>query len=182
MNFDLYKDALGQHESTDNYSKVNKYNYLGRYQFGARDLQALGMVKKGTTQAGLNKDSNWLVGNKKEFLSSPEMQDEALRKATERNYSYLTKKGIINDDTSPDEQVKLLTGAHLVGGWGLIKSLRGEDVRDANRMSPDVWGEKVRQSYLEMLPKQASPMPMPEEPSFENFQNMLLGNPLGTTP
>ena len=56
MDFDVYKDALGRHESTDNYEKVNKYNYLGRYQFGSRDLQSLGMVKKGTTQAGLNKD------------------------------------------------------------------------------------------------------------------------------
>ena len=183
MDFDVYKDALGRHESTDNYEKVNKYNYLGRYQFGSRDLQSLGMVKKETTQAGLNKDSNWLVGSKKEFLSSPEMQDEALRKATERNYAYLTKKGIIDEDTSPDEMVKLLTGAHLVGGFGLLKSLRGEDVRDANKMSPAVWGEKVRQSYLGMLPKQeAMPAAMPEQGSFETFQNMLLGNPLGTAP
>ena len=79
--------------------------------------------------------------------------------------------------------VKLLTGAHLVGGFGLLKSLRGEDVRDANKMSPAVWGEKVRQSYLGMLPKQeAMPAAMPEQGSFETFQNMLLGNPLGTAP
>lgn len=49
------KAALGKRESSNNYSAINQFGYLGKYQFGAAALIDLGYLTKDTSQQMLNK-------------------------------------------------------------------------------------------------------------------------------
>ena len=55
---DLFLDALGYQESGNRYWVVNRYGYMGRYQFGRETLQGLGYYV-----------------TRKEFLNTPELQE-----------------------------------------------------------------------------------------------------------
>lgn len=133
-----YYNYLSQLESRGkgDYEAKNRLGYLGRYQMGAKALADIGWVKPGTTNKGLQDKRNWLVNDYKSFLSSPDVQDSAAKQMLEKNYERALKSGIISPDMAPYEQAGHMAGIHLVGHKGYKKSLAGEDVRDANKMSP----------------------------------------------
>lgn len=46
LDLDLYKRIMGELESNGNYLAVNRYGYLGKYQFHKRVLKAIGITNK----------------------------------------------------------------------------------------------------------------------------------------
>jgi len=119
-NLNLFLNDIGFRESSNRYNVVNQYGYMGKYQFGIKTLRQIGIE---TT--------------KKEFLSSPDLQEEAmitLLKANQHNLRRQIKKydgklvnGILVTESG------LLAAAHLGGPGSVKKWLRsGEDFRDGN--------------------------------------------------
>lgn len=110
---------IGMRESSNNYKAVNKFGYLGKYQFGRATLNSLGYKN---------------ISNR-EFLSSPYLQEQIMedllvhnRKILRRlidkhegkivNGVYITKSGI-------------LAAAHLAGAGNVKKFFRkGYEFRD----------------------------------------------------
>lgn len=101
----LYK--IGIRESNNNYSAVNSYGYLGKYQFGMGTLESIGVEV-----------------TKQEFLNSPKLQEEAMVKLMKYNQKLL--KGYINkyDNTYHNgifiTESGILSAAHL-GGYRNVK-------------------------------------------------------------
>ena len=119
-NLNLFLDDIGFRESSNRYDVVNQYGYMGKYQFGIKTLESLGIE---TT--------------KKEFLSSPELQEKAmitLLKSNQHNLRRQIKKydgklvnGILVTESG------LLAAAHLGGPGSVKKWLRsGVDFKDGN--------------------------------------------------
>ncbi len=127
---DGYFTLLRGKESTNDYTAVNRLNYLGGYQMGAAALVEAGLVKKGTSNKGLNDPKNWNNGlSKEQFLNSPAMQDVAVRTYTNKNKQYL---GDVYTNANPTERRGLLASSHLIGA-GQTKKDRNS--KDANNVS-----------------------------------------------
>ncbi|MDC6464868.1 peptidoglycan-binding protein LysM [bacterium] len=120
-NHDKFLEDLGFRESSGNYKAVNKYGYLGKYQFGRKTLNAIDMKH---------------ISNR-QFLSSPELQEEAMQRLMLANYKSLkryikkyngtTVHGILITKSG------VLAAAHL-GGAGNVKKWfrRGIEFKDGN--------------------------------------------------
>ena len=113
-----FLDALGQKESGNNYKVVNRYGYLGRYQFGKSTLKGLGY--KITSQ---------------EFLNSPALQEEAMHKLLTHNKKKLQKyidkyEGEVVHGVYITES-GVLAAAHL-GGAGNVRRFfkKGSEFKD----------------------------------------------------
>lgn len=125
---------MGHYESSNDYSKVNRWGYMGKYQFHQETLRAL--------------DINV---SKQKFLSSPTLQEEAMtklltdNKKTLRRYIrkydgeivhgvYITESGI-------------LAAAHLGGAGNVINWFKhGKNFKDGNG-TPITKYMKVFSSY-----------------------------------
>lgn len=102
---DELNDFLGElayHESRNRYTVVNRYGYMGKYQFGMTTLKGL----------GYNVSRN-------EFLNSPFLQEEAMLKLLDHNRDILTNY-INRYDGKYVHGIKItesgiLAAAHLVG-------------------------------------------------------------------
>jgi hypothetical protein len=128
-NTDYFSTILNR-ESSNNYSAVNRLNYLGGYQMGASALIEAGLVKKGTTNKGLDNPKNWVGSlSKDSFLTNPELQNQAVRTYTNKNKKYL---GDMYTNASPTRRKQLLASAHLIGA-GATKTNMGK--KDANGIS-----------------------------------------------
>lgn len=114
-----FLESLGAKESSNNYKAVNKYGYLGKYQFGRKTLNNLGYRN---------------VTNK-QFLNSPYLQEEAMIKLLEHNSKALKQeirnysgKVIYGVHITPSG---LLAAAHLGGPSNVKKFLRtGKNFKD----------------------------------------------------
>lgn len=112
---------LGHRESTNNYKAVNQFGYLGRYQFGRQTLNNLGYED---------------ISNR-EFLSSPNIQEAAMRDLLEHNKKIL-KKYIQNYDGKVINGVfitesGILAAAHLAGPGNVKKFFKkGYEFKDGN--------------------------------------------------
>jgi len=111
---------IGHYESSNDYTKVNRLGYMGRYQFHRRTLKLIGIK---TTR--------------KEFLSSPELQEIAMKKLLTENkksLNYFINKydgkyvrGVLVTESG------LLAAAHLGGVGNVVQWFRtGKDFQDAN--------------------------------------------------
>lgn len=118
---DQFLNAIGHRESTNNYKAVNQYGYLGRYQFGRRTLNALGYDD---------------ITNR-EFLSSPDIQEDAMADLLHHNYKILKKfiskyegqvvAGVLITESG------ILAAAHLAGPGNVKKFFRkGYEFKDGN--------------------------------------------------
>ena len=102
-----FLNAIGFQESGNKYDVVNRFGYLGRYQFGKRTLRGLGFKV-----------------SKNEFLENPYLQEQAMLKLLQTNKKYLQKyidqyEGQIVNGVLVTES-GLLAAAHL-GGAGSVK-------------------------------------------------------------
>jgi len=115
-----FLNKIGHYESSNDYSKVNRWGYMGKYQFHKKTLQAI--------------DINV---SRKQFLSSPTLQEEAMnRLLTEnkktlrrfiRKYDGKVKHGVYVTESG------ILAAAHLGGAGNVINWFRkGKDFKDAN--------------------------------------------------
>ena len=124
-----FLDAIGFRESGNRYDIVNRYGYMGKYQFGRKTLRGLGFKM-----------------SKEEFLNSPLLQEQAMYALLKQNKKslrkYITKyngkyvHGILVTESG------LLAAAHLGGAGSVKKWFRTGKVRkDGN-------GVKIT-SYME---------------------------------
>jgi len=105
-----FKEALAFKESRGDYFKVNKFGYLGKYQFAAETLKLIGIY------------------NAQIFLYNPELQEKAFSANVERNKWILRKDidrfvgkkidGVLVTESG------ILAAAHLAGAGSVKKFLR----------------------------------------------------------
>lgn len=118
-----FLDKLGFIESSNDYEKVNRLGYMGKYQFGKSTLELLDIK---TT--------------KKEFLSDPELQEYAVSKLLQENKKTLKRyikkyDGKIVHGVFVTES-GILAAAHLGGAGNVAKWFRtGRDFKDGNGTS-----------------------------------------------
>ena len=99
--YEGFKEAIGFKESQGNYTTINQFGYLGKYQFGITTLQLIG------------------VKNPDNFLSSPDLQERAFYAYVSRN-KWVLRKYIAQYDGKVVNGVKIsesgiLAAAHLAG-------------------------------------------------------------------
>jgi len=122
--------AIGFKESGNRYNVVNRFGYMGKYQFGKRTLRGLGFKM-----------------SKKEFLNSPEIQEEAMYKLLQQNKRYLRKyinkyngkvvHGVLVTESG------LLAAAHLGGAGSVKKWFRTGKIRkDGNGVKITTYMER----------------------------------------
>lgn len=111
---------IGYYESSNDYSKVNRWGYMGKYQFHQETLRALDIDV-----------------SKKKFLSSPTLQEEAMRKLLTDNKRTLRRyirkyDGKVVHGVYVTES-GILAAAHLGGAGNVMNWFRkGEDFKDGN--------------------------------------------------
>jgi hypothetical protein len=111
---------IGHYESSNDYSKVNRWGYMGKYQFHKTTLEAIDIDV-----------------SKRKFLSSPTLQEEAMRRLLTENKKTL-RRFIRKYDGKMVHGVYvtesgILAAAHLGGAGNVMNWFRkGEDFQDAN--------------------------------------------------
>ena len=124
-----FKEALGFKESRGDYSIINKYGYLGKYQFGKSTLKMIGIYDSCN------------------FIYDSQLQEKAFSANTSRNKWILrrdinnyvgTNVGGINITESG-----ILAAAHLAGAGNVKKYLRSGGVITFN----DAFGTSIK-NYL----------------------------------
>ncbi len=105
-----FKEAVAFKESRGDYNTINKYGYIGKYQFGKGTLKLIGIY------------------NTKKFLNSPELQEAAFYANAARNKWILKRdikrfvgkkmNGILITESG------ILAAAHLAGPGSVKKYLR----------------------------------------------------------
>jgi hypothetical protein len=116
---ELFLTSIGRRESSNRYNIVNKWGYMGKYQFGRKTLNALGYKNISNEQ----------------FLANHKLQEEAMLKLLKHNkhilrreikkYCGTEKHGVYITESG------LLAAAHLAGPGNVKKWLRrGKRFRD----------------------------------------------------
>lgn len=115
-----FLNVIGHRESSNRYDIVNRWGYMGKYQFGKSTLKGLGFDV-----------------TKKEFLNNPQLQEEAMMALLLHNKEKLQKYIDIFDGKTINGMLitesGILAAAHL-GGQGSVKRYfrNGKVFRDGN--------------------------------------------------
>jgi hypothetical protein len=111
---------MGHRESSNNYKAVNKYGYMGKYQFGRSTLKTLKINV-----------------SRSEFINNPKLQEQAMYKLLQYNKKKLKRyiekyNGRVINGVLVTES-GLLAAAHLGGAGSVRKWFRtGKVRRDGN--------------------------------------------------
>ncbi len=128
-NYTGFKEALAFRESGGNYRVVNKFGYMGKYQFGQSTLDLIGI------------DAN------QDFLKNPILQEQAFFLNASRNKWVLRRdiKRFVNQWVAGIQITEsgILAAAHLAGPGNVKKFLRSGGAIGFN----DGFGTSIR-SYL----------------------------------
>ena len=114
----IFLTKIGFKESGNRYDIVNRYGYMGKYQFGKKTLEGLGYKV-----------------SKEEFLNNPVLQEEAMLALLKHNKKNL-KRFIEKYDGEVIHNVYItesgiLAAAHLAGPGNVKKFFRkGKDFKD----------------------------------------------------
>jgi len=117
---EMFLNAIGHRESSNRYTVVNKWGYMGKYQFGKRTFKSLGYNV-----------------SRKEFLNSPHLQEMAMLDLLLHNkkslQSYIDKhEGIVVNGTKITES-GILAAAHLAGSGNVRRYFKkGKQFKDGN--------------------------------------------------
>ncbi|UMY65798.1 MULTISPECIES: peptidoglycan-binding protein LysM [unclassified Flavobacterium] len=124
-----YKESLAYKESQGQYKLVNRYGFMGKYQFGTSALQSIGITDRSS------------------FLKDPVLQEKAFSALCAKN------KWLLRDEIMAYEgkivggvritESGMLAAAHLVGAGAVKKYLRS----NGKRRIVDGFGTSLR-SYL----------------------------------
>lgn len=135
-NFKEFAEALGKRESGGRYNVVNKWGFLGKYQFGKLRLCDLGLMRKVYDDNGGVKFV-WTDGLSTEvFLNSPEIQEWTFEESCRRWLVFIHRNfkqylGKVVNGVEITES-GLVAGLHLLGPGGVRKFLeQGVDGKDA---------------------------------------------------
>tara|TARA_B100000945_G_scaffold321277_1_gene334968 strand:- start:1518 stop:2126 length:609 start_codon:yes stop_codon:yes gene_type:complete len=138
-----FKNFLGFFESGSNYNKVNRFGYLGKYQFGKETLKMYG------------------VRNLSEYRINPELQEKVFLMNVMRNkwilrreISWYTNRYLNGTYIS---ESGIIAAAHLSGPGNVKKFLRSHcnpdlDKRDANGTSISDYLNIFKDYDLENIP------------------------------
>ena len=129
----VFLDTLGFKESTNDYTRVNKWGHLGKYQFSKKTLRGLGY--KVTPQ---------------QFLDNPELQEQAVRDLLIENKrimrKFITKyEGIIINGITITES-GILAATHLVGPRAVKRYLNS----NGKRIKKDALGTSI-EDYMKLM-------------------------------
>ena len=126
---DSFLNAIGFRESSNRYDIVNRWGYMGKYQFGRSTLKGLGFTV-----------------TRKEFLSNPQLQEEAMMALLLHNKEKLQKYIDVFDGKTVNGMLitesGILAAAHL-GGQGSVKRYFKN-----GKVFKDGYGTKIT-SYME---------------------------------
>ncbi len=148
-----FQEAIGMRESSNNYKAVNKFGYLGKYQFGKPRLYDLGYSIDGWHPK--NQPVKKIISTS-EFLLNKNLQDylfyvhckQLVNIILKRYKQFIGKK--INDVEITLSG--LVAGAHLVGLGGVIKFLAKKiDVKDGNGVPVSRYIKEFANYNLEIL-------------------------------
>jgi len=127
-----FLNAIGEKESSNRYTVVNRFGYMGKYQFSKNTLKLLDIKV-----------------TKNEFLNNPGLQEEAMDRLLTENYKSL-KRFIKKYENTMLHEVYItksgvLAAAHL-GGVGNVKKWfrKGIDFKDGNGTSIITYMNKFR--------------------------------------
>ena len=137
-NLDTFLYDMAERESSNRYDVVNQYGYMGAYQFGSQTLKNLGYEV-----------------SRKEFLSNPMLQEEAMLKLLKANKHTLRRQikkydgklvnGVLVTESG------LLAAAHLVGAGTVRKWVRnGKKYTDGNGVDLTSYLVKFNGYYLDI--------------------------------
>jgi len=123
---ELFLYSLGEYESNNDYTKVNKWGYLGKYQFSKRTLRGLGYKVKPEV-----------------FLNNPQLQEQAVMDLLIDNKRVM-KKHIIKYTDKTINNIKItesgiLAATHLVGPRAVKRYLKS----NGKRIKKDALGTSV---------------------------------------
>jgi hypothetical protein len=120
---DSFLDAIAHSESSNRYKITNRFGYMGKYQFHKQTLKDLGYKV-----------------SKKEFLNSPELQEQAMMDlllSNKKSLGYRVKKWEgrrINGVKITESGI--LAAAHLAGVGNLINYMENDvEFKDGNGTS-----------------------------------------------
>lgn len=133
-----FLQAIGNKESGNNYSAINTYGYLGKYQFGLSTLRGLGFKV-----------------SKHEFLNNPELQEKAMYTLLKHNRKQLKKyirkyNGKVIHGVYITES-GILAAAHI-GGAGNVRRFfkKGYDFKDGYGTTLTSYIQKFNGYQLEL--------------------------------
>ena len=115
-----FLEAIGHRESSNNYSVINEFGYMGKYQFGKATLKGLGINV-----------------TKEEFITNPKLQEKAMHMLLSHNRKKLKRyikkyEGQIIHGVLITES-GVLAAAHLAGQGNVRKFLKNGFVfKDGN--------------------------------------------------
>ncbi len=114
-----FREFLGFFESGSDYRKINRFGYLGKYQFGKGTLKIYGVT-----------DTN-------EFIYNPELQEKVFLMNIKRNKWILRREIKRYSNKSLGNlfitESGILAAAHLSGPGNVKKFLRNKGVTDFNK-------------------------------------------------
>lgn len=107
VNYSAVKKVIATYETANHpqqYQLVNKYGYMGKYQFHSSTLRTLGFSKKEIRR----------------YLKDPALQEKAMNRLITWNYKYFESQGLfecVGDTINCVVITKegMLAGAHLLG-------------------------------------------------------------------
>ena len=121
-----FKEAIGYTESRGFYNLVNRFGYMGKYQFGRSALSTIGIY------------------DNKDFVNNPKLQEEAFHAFTSRN------KWLLKDLIAEYEgeiiggvlitESGILASAHLGGPSGVRRFLKS----NGTRSFADAFGTQIK--------------------------------------
>lgn len=144
--YHAFLDALAMRESSDNYTLVNRYGYMGRYQMGGSALKDAGFKDK--TGAWTSLARSYGISSKETFLNSPAGQDAAVKAYHTKLCQYIRYYKLEKYIGSTFCGIKvtksgLLASCHLVGVGSMKKALAsGTNAYDGNRTPASEYMEK----------------------------------------
>lgn len=127
-----FKEAVGHAESRGLYHLVNRFGYMGKYQFGKSALASVG------------------VYDTREFLNNPELQEATFRAFVARNKWYMS--GLIEQYSGKTiggvliTESGILAAVHLAGPGGVRKFLKSNGTLG----SADAFGTHIKH-YLQLF-------------------------------
>jgi hypothetical protein len=119
------------------YYAVNQDGYTGKYQFGAQTLETFGFLKTGSSKnvsvaTAINNPANWSpkymgCDSVVAFMNNGPAQEALILAMMQANCKQLTKYGILNANSTPEQVGGWLAACQLVGIGGTVTYYREQN-------------------------------------------------------
>lgn len=149
-----FLSALRARESEDNYAVVNSLNFLGAYQFGEAALIDLGYVLSDDDSTDNDFGGGFSgkdeIHSVSDFLSSPDIQERAVREWMRLMWSYISATGLRHHVCEEIRGVTLspsgmLAATHLLGVGPLLQFVESDGLVETR----DPYGTSLKDYLIE---------------------------------